>query len=132
MAECTDNATSVHELTVQEPMKENYDNEIRSKSPDEKMNDSISQMSDDESVVTIGEIGIDEYFDDACCDNNLSIPVINDTRANSEPSTSRPSTSTAAIDTPDDEPINVLQIAVDSVHPDIIIKEERITIEERE
>lgn len=131
MAECIDNVMSVHKPTVQESVRENYVKEMRQNSPDKKTNENMSQTSDDESVVTIGEIGIDEYFDDVFCNNNLSGSVIHDTPSNIEPSTSGPSISNVTNDALN-EPINVLQLAVDSVHPDIVIKEERITLEERE
>lgn len=134
MAERIDNVTFVHEPTIQESVKENYVKEMHQNSPDKKTNDIISQTSDDEyaeSVVTIGEIGIDEYFDDVFYNNNLSVPVIHDTPFNNEPSTSGTSTRNAS-DATSNEPVNVLQLAVDSVHPNIIRKEERrITLEQR-
>lgn len=130
MAECTDFITFVHESTVQKSVKENDIKETCQNSPDKNTLDTTLQTSDDESVVTIGEIGIDEYFDDVYRGNNLNSSIIHDAPSDSEPSTSGPSTSNATNDTPN-ESTNALQSAVKSVHPNIVV-EKRISFRQRE
>lgn len=76
-------ANSAYNMSVSEPNTESY-SELNgfNRNSDSGLNENIVQSStitnDDESTMSIGEIGVDEYFDDILFNNDVFMDTVAD------------------------------------------------------